>query len=229
MRKYFVLFIYNFLLIALVFYIYFISSNNVKMYNVPDLSNLKDTVGIELLKDFDIAIEYVESDVNKDTILYTFPKANQLIFKDQRIIIYVSSGNKAKYKNLTNQIYVDCQDYLNKIKEEYSLKIVTKYIEDSKYPNGLIIKQITPNKYLNSGDLVELVIIKNENTVKIPNFFGWKDIDVVKYCNENKINVELEYIEFLFEANCVVAQSVKEKELVIKQGNPIIIYLAKES
>lgn len=229
MRKYFLLFFYNFLLIAVAFYIFFLSGKEIKMYNIPDLRNLYEEEGISLLSEFDIAINYVESDKEKNKILYTEPNHNQLIFKDQLIVLYVSRGNDPKYKKLKNQIYDDCKKYLEEIKTEYNLEIIVKYLENPDFPNGLIIEQNIPNEYISNSDIMELVVVTNSKTVILPEFIGWKAQEVLKYAKENKINVEFEYIDFLFEKDCVIGQSVKAGELVFKQGNPVIIYLAKEN
>ena len=200
-----------------------------KMYNVPDLRNKSEEEGIAILKDYNIAIQYVESEVAKDTIIYTEPDANQLVYKNQLIVLYVSAGNREKYKNLKNQIYEDCIGYLDIIKSQYALDIKIKYLEDVNYPDGLIIKQQTKKEYIDYNDELELVIISNSKTVLLPSFFGWHYQEVINFCNKNKINVEFEYIEFLFEADYVVAQSIREGQYVFKQSNPVIIYLAKEN
>ena len=229
MRKYLLLFIYNFCLVAVVFYIFFIANKEVKLLSLPSVKGLTEEEGITLLKDYEVAIKYVESDIAKDTILYTEPNANQLVFEKQLIILYVSKGYAPKYRNLKNQIYEDCKSYLSELKEEYNLDITVKYVEIGEYPDGLIYEMRTEHDYISPNEKVEITVISNPKTVVLPDFIGWTYQDVLKFARDNKINVEFEYVSFLFEANCVVGQSVLAGELVFKQSNPVIIYLAKEN
>ena len=78
-------------------------------------------------------------------------------------------------------------------------------------------------------DVLELVVISNPKTVKIPDFTGWYYKDLIKYSNENNINITFEYVMILYPANYAVGQSVEAGSIVLKNSNPITIYLAKEN
>ena len=78
-------------------------------------------------------------------------------------------------------------------------------------------------------DVLELVVISNPKTVKIPDFTGWYYKDLIKYSNENNINITFEYVMILYPANYAVGQSVEAGSMVLKNSNPITIYLAKEN
>ena len=65
--------VYNLLLWAVLFYVVFFSNTDIKMNYLKDVSGLSEEDGILLLSDYEVAIEYVESDKEKSTILYSIP------------------------------------------------------------------------------------------------------------------------------------------------------------
>ena len=58
---------------------------------------------------------------------------------------------------------------------------------------------------------------------------GWHYSEVVKYCSENQISLEFLYVEIPYPVDFVVGQSIKPHTEVLKNSNPIIVYLAKEN
>ena len=199
------------------------------MHNLIDLANMTEEEALSHLTDYQVAVKYVESKKPKGLVLYTEPEANEFVYDNQMITLYVSKKSLLKFENLENQIYDDCLDYLIEMKEKYGVEVIVSYVKNSQLPDGLIYKQTTKDDYLEENDRLELTVISNPKTVSVPNFVGWYYIDVLKYANENNINVEFEYISILFPKDYVVGQSILEGELVYIAANPIIIYLSKEN
>ena len=83
------------------------------------------------------------------------------------------------------------------------------------------------NQYLKNLNKIEFVVISNKKTVALPNFIGWHYQEVINYANENDIRVEFEYVLFYYQNDYVIGQSVSSGTMVLKNSNPIIIYLAK--
>ena len=65
-------------------------------------------------------------------------------------------------------------------------------------------------------DVLELVVISNPKTVKIPDFTGWHYKDLIKYSIDNNINFIFEYVILLYPANYAVGQSVEAGSMVLK-------------
>lgn len=224
-----VLLFFNVILVFCVFYIINISGTNIQMEYLPNIYNLKLDEGFLRLEDYEISVSYIDSNLEKDTIVYTFPKANSIVYEKQIITLYVSKGDSnIRYRNLENQMYEDCKEYINEIKLSYNLNIVLTYKEDKSLLDGLIYEQITDDVYIDTGETVEFVVGKNIRTIILPSFVGWHYKDVINYANLNDLRIEIEYIEFFYQEDYVVGQSVSDGTEVLKNGNPIIIYLAKK-
>ena len=84
--------IYNILLIIVLFYVVFLSNNDIKMSYLKDLTGLNEEEGIIMLSDFQIAVEYIESDLEKAKIVYTEPSSGELVYDNQMVTLYVSKG-----------------------------------------------------------------------------------------------------------------------------------------
>lgn len=229
MRKIIVVLFINVLLILYVFYVVNISGENIKMNYLPNVYNLDIEDSIARLKDYELSVSYIDSSLEKDKVIYTFPKANSIVYEKQMITLYVSKGNSnTKYRNLENQMYDDCIEYINEIKNAYNLNVIITYKEESSLLDGLIYEQITDDIYIDNNDVIEFVVGKNVSTITIPSFVGWHYLDVVRFANNNDIRIEIEYIEFFYQEDYVISQSVSEGSIVLKNSNPIIIYLAKK-
>ena len=229
MRIFIGIILYNILIIFLLIYTFFFSANDVKVQNLKDVSGLALDDALNKLIDYEISIEYVESNKEKETVLYTQPLSNKLVYEKQMITLYVSKGYlKEKYRNLENIMYEDSKEYLNKLVKEYKIELVVTYKNDNMMLDGLIYKQNSETNYIDYNDTLEIVVISNPKTVILPDFTGWNYMELLRYINENDINVILEYVSILYPSNHVVSQSVLPGERVLKNSNPITIYLAKE-
>ena len=229
MRIFIGIILYNILIIFLLIYTFFFSANDVKVQNLKDVSGLALDDALNKLIDYEISIEYVESNKEKETVLYTQPLSNKLVYEKQMITLYVSKGYlKEKYRNLENIMYEDSKEYLNKLVKEYKIELVVTYKNDNMMLDGLIYKQNSETNYIDYNDTLEIVVISNPKTVILPDFTGWNYMELLRYINENDINVILEYVSILYPSNHVVSQSVLPGERVLKNSNPITISLAKE-
>lgn len=222
--------VYNILLIFIFIYTFIFTGNDIKMHYLQDIRGFKEEDGVLLLDNYEVAIIYIESDEEKSTILYTKPQSNELVYENQLITVYVSKGYETpKFATLEKKHYNDVVLYINKIKEEYELDVKITYLKDKFLPDGLILEQKTTDQFIDLHDKLELVVIDNPKSVQIPNFVGWNYRKVLDYAIENDINIEFEYVEILYPKNYVIGQSVTEGDYVLKNSNPIIIYISKES
>ena len=230
MKIYLAVITYNILLIVLVFYTIFFANNDIKMNYLKDVSGKSEEEGILLLSDYQIAIEYVESQMQKDMILYSKPSAGELVYENQMITLYVSKGYMMeRYRNLENMLYDETVEYLESLIKEYKIEVVITYEKNNKHLDGIIYKQKMIDEYVDMFDTIELIVITNPKSVIIKDFIGWHYKDVINYAKENSINVSFEYIPILFPKDYVVGQSVSAGTEVLKDSNPITIYLAKEN
>ena len=126
-------------------------------------------------------------------------------------------------------LFDDCEEYIELLVKKYKIEVIITYEKNNKHLDGLIYKQITKDQYLDLNDTLELIVISNPKSVNISDFIGWHYKDVLRYALENNINVSFEYIPILFPKDYVVGQSVVAGTKVLKNSNPIIIYLAKEN
>lgn len=229
LKKIFLLLFINILLIFYVFYVVNIAGTNINMGYLPNIYNFELEDGISRLANYEVSVSYIDSYLEKDTIIYTEPKANSIVYEKQMITLFVSKGeNNIKYKNLENEMFVDHIDYINNLRNSYNINVIITYKEDSNLLDGLIYEQITDDNYIDVGDTLEIIIGKNNQTIILPSFIGWHYQDVILFTNANDIRIEIEYIEFYFQEDYVISQSVSGGTLVMKNGNPIIIYLAKK-
>lgn len=228
MKKIIGLIIFNLILVLFVFYKINISSNDVKVSYLKNVNNLNIDDGMEKLQNFEISVLYIDSELTKDTILYTEPKANSLVYDNQMITLFVSKGySTVKFKNLENQVYDNCIEYIENIKKAYNLNVVITYKENKYLLDGLIHSQIITDEYIDQNDTLELVVISNKKVITLPDFIGWHYKDVILYANEKDLRIEFEYVEIFYASDYVVGQSVNSGTKVLKNSNSIKIYLAK--
>ena len=122
MRIYLGIIIYNVLLTVLVFYTIFFANNDIKMNYLKDVSGKSEEEGIMLLSDYQIALEYVESELDKNVILYSKPDSGELVYENQMITLYISKGYLTeKYRNLENMMYADCNEYLESLIKTFKI------------------------------------------------------------------------------------------------------------
>lgn len=230
MKFYIGIVIYNIILLLVIIYLLNYTNNDIKMSYLKDVSGLKLDSGLEYLSDYEINVLYVESDVTESTILYTNPKANSLVYEKQNVTLYVSSGFiNEKYEPVKNRMYEDSVEYLESIKKTYNLNIIISYKEDRYLPDGLIYEFVVENDTISYNDNVYITVIKNTKYVLIPDFSSWYYKDVISYANTHDIKIEFIYMDIYFTPDFVVGQSVKAGSKVLKNSNPIIIYVAKRS
>ena len=211
-----------------VFYTVNIGKKDVQMEYLPNVLNLNIDEGLELLDDFEVNVLYIESKKDKDFIVSSDPKPNSLVYENQVITLYISAGNNIKrYDNLENQMYEDSLDYINFLIKKHEINVIISYINDLYMVDGLIYRQISEDEFIDRHDKLELVVVKNERKIVLPSFIGWYYKDVIKYANKNSLIILFEYIDFLYQEDYVVGQSIDSGTEVLKNSSPIIIYLAK--
>ena len=229
MRIFFIIIVYNVLLLSFLLYTYFFSSTDVKISYLKDVTGFTEEQALEVLIDYEITLEYVESTKAKETVLYSSPSAGELVYEKQMVTLYVSKGYlRDRYLNIENTLYEENVEYLNELVRDYKIELVITYKKDNLMLDGLIYQQFSDDDFIDIGETVELVVISNPKTIKIPDFIGWSYIELLKYCQQNELNIIIEYIPILYLRNHVVGQSVSAGEEVLKNSNPIVIYLSKE-
>ena len=146
-----------------------------------------------------------------------------------RWLLYISKGYlREKYQNIENTLYEDNKEYLNNLVKNYKIELTVTYKKDKTMLDGLISNQNTLDRYVDFGEQLEIVVISNPKTVVLPDFIGKNYIEVLKFAQENDLNIIVEFIPILYLNNHVVGQSVLPGEEILKNSNPIIIYLSKE-
>ena len=229
MRIIIVLTIYNILLISSFLYTYLFSSEDIKVRYLKDVTGLEEDQAIDVLMNYEITLEYVESSTEKDKVLYTSPKAGELVYDKQMVTLYISKGYlREKYQNIENTLYEDNKEYLNNLVKDYKIELTVTYKKDKTMLDGLISNLNTLDQYVDFNEQLEIVVISNPKTVVLPDFIGKNYVEVLKFAQENDLNIIVEFIPILYLNNHVVGQSVLPGEEVLKNSNPIIIYLSKE-
>ena len=206
------------------------SDDGIKMLSLKDVSGYYYEDGLTILSDFEITIEYTESEIEKDTILYTLPNAGEIVYIGQMVKIYVSRGYRSlTYENLLNELYSNKKDYLLDLVDKYEIKLEVNYKDDNILVDGLIYNVEMKDFYVDKYDSIVLTVINNPKTVILPDFMGWYYVDVLNYAIKNQIKVEFIYIPIMYITDFVVGQSVKPNTTVLKNNGSIIVYLAKEN
>lgn len=206
------------------------SDDGIKMLSLKDVSGYYYEDGLTILSDFEISIEYTESEIEKDTILYTLPNAGEIVYIGQMVKIYVSRGYRSlTYENLLNELYSNKKDYLLDLVDKYEIKLEVNYKDDNILVDGLIYNVEMKDFYVDKYDSIVLTVINNPKTVILPDFMGWYYVDVLNYAIKNQIKVEFIYIPIMYITDFVVGQSVKPNTTVLKNNGSIIVYLAKEN
>lgn len=200
------------------------------MYLLKDVGGYHYEDGLTILNNFEISIEYLDSEEEKDVILYTIPSAGNVVYEGQMVKVFVSKGyNSLVYDNLVNELYSSKKEYLLNLVDKYQIKLEIIYKKDNFIVDNLIYKVELEDEFIDKGDTVILTIISNLKTVIIPDFMGWPYYEVIKYASENQININYMYIEVLYPSDFIVGQSVKPYTEILKNSNPITVYLAKEN
>ena len=159
---------YNVILLLFVFFTLSSSNDQIKMSNLKDLSGYSLNDGLDHLANFNVDIMYVESNEEEHIILYSSPQANSLVYDNQLIVLYVSSGSvNVEYKPIKNRMYKEYISYIDMLRNEYNIEVVIDYINSKYLPDGLIYEFKTLDEKINYNDTVYITIVKNEKYVLI--------------------------------------------------------------
>lgn len=145
----------------------------------------------------DIKSDYTD-EVKKGLVSKTSPKARKTVKKGAMITLYKSKGSsKIKIEDYTGENYLKVQATLEVKGIEVQLDY--KSVDDkSKYKGkeDLIIDQsVKKGESLESGDTIILYLPKIEK--EYPDFVSeeWSVDEIKKFCEEYKINLEIEEVE----------------------------------
>lgn len=203
------------------YFLLFQKDNEVK--RMIDVTNLTKEKSEYLLNEYELEFIEINSENEKNTVVYTIPKVNELTQKNQLIKIYISSGSVDEYyENLVNQYYEEKLDYIEYLENKKINVIIEKQISDN-YPDGLIISQST-NGILKQNDTIILVVNYCEPLYSIPNFIGKTEDEVLEYLSNNDFNIVIIYEEFNTD-NKVFKQSIEPNSLVLK-GTMVYVYIS---
>ncbi len=192
---------------------------------LKDLTNYKiDDIKKEY-NDYQISIIYIDSNEEKDTILYTNPSANKLISEGQKIELFVSSGITSNtYKNLTNKYYEDNLIYIEWLIQNEVEVIIENQISND-YPDGTIIKQSSYGE-IKANEKFIITVNYNEALIEIPNLINKTEDYVINYFKETKIEIIFIYNSVNNTKNLVYYQSIKPNSLVLNTNTKLYIYIA---
>lgn len=186
-------------------------------YNMNDIK--------DILKDYKISIIYIDSTEQHDTVLYTAPSANKLVYIGQEIQVYVSNGNETiTYKNLINKYYEDNQEYFTYL-EKLGVNIIIENQISNEYPDGLIINQSSLGVVKSTDDFI-IKVNYNEPLIEIPDLINKTESYVRDYFKDTKIEVIFIYNNVNKEEDLVYYQSINANSLVINTNTKLYVYIS---
>ena len=202
---------------------------------VPDVSGLKVASAREKLekKGFNVNTKIKDDytdQVEKGLISRTEPKAGEKVKKGAKITMYKSKGSeKVKIEDYKGQD-------VNKVQAKLELGglnvlVEKKSVEDKKAYAGKennIIDQSVKEGSLAAGDTITLYV---PNLAKeYPDFVKeqWSIEEIKTFCEENDINLSLEYEESTEKEGSILSQSRKAGNEIVSKAN-LIIKVAKKA
>lgn len=205
------------------YYLFFRSNDNELIYMI-DVINLEKQEVSNLLDDYELEFIYIDSNKEKDSVVYTSPKVNEITQKGQKISIYLSTGEeKIYYDNLVNKYYEANVEYLEFLENEYNINVIIENQLSDDYPNGVIVYQST-NGIINKNDTFIITVNYNNSLILIPNLIGKTENEVISIFKDEDI-----ILHFIYDNNSkeklVYKQSIEPNSLVIK-GTILYIYIS---
>ncbi len=218
----FVCVIINFILISIFSFILFFNKNEV--FKMIDVTSLTKEETIDKLEDFNIEFIEIDSNLEKNTVVYTDPMKDEFIQKNQILKIYISNGKKENnYDNLVNKYYDDVVDYLNYLEKEQKVKVIIKKQLSDNYPDGVILSQSSNGKIL-ENDTFTILINYNNPLILVPNLIGKTEEEVIEIFIEIDLNILFIY-EQIDGSNKVYNQSISPNSLVLN-GTILYVYIS---
>lgn len=204
----------------------FIKEENV--IAIPQICNLKETEGKEILDSKKIKYEIIYIDGIDDKIKKTVPEANSLIKQSQTITVYVEQKKSEKIKNMVNMTIDDAKiildDYLNRYNIQY--EIITKEVSDG--INDVVLEQSIYDTNLDEISKIIITISKCEYYIIMPNFVGENYKKAYKFCKENGLLFEGIYVNSILDTDTIIYQETDEGSNLRKNSNnKLLFYIAK--
>lgn len=218
--------IINILIFSAISYTLFFNTSKTETLYLNDLTDLKVDEALKQLVDYNVEIIEVESEIEVNTVLYTVPEKDRLIYKGQTIQIYISTGEIIEnYKDLTNQYYSDNIDYLEDLTDKYNINIVIEQSKNQGYADGLIISQSNFGEIIDNESLTIVVNI-DDSTVIIPSFVNKNYQSAQQFFSDKDIKVIYIFSKSAYTKDMIYSQSIKENSLVLVNDNPIYFYVS---
>ena len=207
-----------------ILYLYKINYQIKEEVKVPTIIGKKEEEGIKKLSDLGLNYEVIYQDEEdaENVIVKTNPSCGSIVKKDSLIEVYISRKKEKNKMPSLLKIYYD--DAVKKLDElDFALSIKTLEVVDNDLPVGYVKKQSPKeNTTLKSGDEIYLYVVIHDNEVKIPSFIGLKKEDLKNYESIYGLIFEIVYEDSSEPEGTVIAQSIAEGEVIIKNTKNII-------
>lgn len=204
----------------------FIKEENV--ISIPQICNLKETEGKEILDSKKIKYEIIYVDGVDNKIQRTVPEANSLIKQSQTITVYVEQKKSEKIKNMVNMTIDDAKIILDDYLKRYSIQyeIITKSVPDG--INDIVLEQNIYDTNLDEISKIVITISKCEYYITMPNFIGENYKKAFEFCKENGFLFEGIYVNSILDTDTIIYQETDEGSNLRKNSNnKLLFYIAK--
>ena len=200
--------------------------------DVPDVEGKTIEEATKILKNqgFEVDSHYrykYDKNIAKDHVIATNPADNEAAKKGDKILLYVSKGEKEFIvKDFTGQSLDDVKKQMIKqgIKRN---QIITEYRLSSEYAKGTIMAQETKDSVLKRGQGRIKFIVSSGETGKMKDLKGMTRDEVKQYAEDNQLVLVSQY-EYTDdeEENTVLSQD-PQKDTEIGIGDNIFVTFAK--
>lgn len=195
---------------------------------IPQICNLTEIEGKEILDSKKIKYEIIYVDGIGDKIKKTVPEANSLIKQSQTITVYVEQKKSEKVKNMVNMTKDDAKiildDYLNRYNIQY--EIVTREVSEG--INDVVLEQSIYDTSLDEISKIIITISKCEYYITMPNFVGENYKKAFEFCKENGFLFEGIYVNSILDTDTIIYQETDDGSNLRKNSNnKLLFYIAK--
>ncbi|MFI3251680.1 MAG: hypothetical protein R3Y60_00930 [bacterium] len=213
----------NLIIYCIFGYFLLFKQNNNEVINMVNLENLSKQEVIDSIEYYELEFIYLESEQEKDIVLYTSPAKNELTQVGQKIKVYISSGMISMYyKNLINTYYEDNVEYFNEL-ELYGVSVIVEKQLDDNYPDGVIVYQ-SLNDVVSSSDTFKIIVNYNNPLILVPNLIGKNENEVLLLFE--KYDIEIQFIYTKKDGSKLVFdQSISPNTLIIS-GSVLYVYIS---
>lgn len=196
---------------------------------VPNVVSLSEKEAIDTLEKahIDYQITYVEN--LSEEVLKTLPYAGTEIKSDYKVMVYIGKVLPKSYHSFLGQVYEDVEEDIQKLCNEFDLKLNIEFEEDETKMSGIIIKEsLIDGTILNQGGELCLTISKNNDTFLMPRLIGLTIDEALNMIKDYPMKVNINYYATPIEEDIVLFQSTSENTMIDKKNQSVLeLYVSK--